>query len=425
MQQQNTMQNIFRKLALVSLISVAVLGTAASCSLNPFAPQESSSSVFGMLKQDPSIKQDTFGKINNVKAINGKVDSEGLTGLSVTKIKQINSKILFALTVEKGVYKTSDAGKSWERIYIYPVNFTTDKDKQKELEAQLKKNDDLQVTNFWVSENEENKQELIYFAVRENKTGKIFKTENGGRDVKEVHSEINQETSVDFVVIDPQSDDHVYALLDRNALIQTLDGGKTWQKLNDYTNAKDKIMQIGILPGSNTFFIFYEKIGLFTSEDGQKWKKQPISKTAEDASVEKSDDTAVEKVQRRVAPKTLPAFKQYQRIIPVDVGEGDPKPAIMLADKEIWFTQDLAEGKFIQIKNLPVQSDKIVIQDVAVDPELGIQKIYVATGSRLLVSENAGETWANKQIGVNGIGTISRVVIDKENPEVIYLAVRK
>lgn len=417
------LQNLSKKIALISLISISILGTAASCSLNPFGGNDTASTIHGILKQDPSIKKDVFGKINSVKAVNGKVDVDGLTNLSITKIVQEDSNVLYALSVEKGLYKTDDAGKTWQRIYIYPINFTEDKDKQKELEAQFKKNDDLIVTNFWVSQNNPN---LIYIAAKENNTGKIFKTINGGKTVTQVHTEINTDTSVDFVVIDPDSDERVFALLNRNALIQTVDGGETWKKIPDYGNSKDKILQIGIFPGSNIYYMLYEKLGLAISEDGQNWVKQPISKLKEDASEEKSDDNTVEKIQRKVLPKTLPPFKLYQRIIPIDsTNDSEGGSAILLADKEIWFTSDLAEGQFVQIKNLPVQSDKIVIQDVAVDPVLGVQKIYVATGDKILVSENAGETWAIKNIGIKGIGLISRIVIDKQDPEVLYLGLRK
>jgi hypothetical protein len=56
---------------------------------------------------------------------------------------------------------------------------------------------------------------------------------------------------------------------------------------------------------------------------------------------------------------------------------------------------------------------------------LGIQKIYVAINNKLLVSENGGETWANKKIGVEDIGIISKILIDKENNDIIYLGLQK
>ncbi len=415
---------LIQKIALLSLISVVVLFTAASCSWNPFSKGDSSASVLGIIKQDPNIKANTFGKINAVKAINGKTDPDGLTNLSVVKISQVDSNTLFALTQEKGVFKTSDAGKSWQRIYVFPVTYTEDKDKVKEMEAAFKRNDDIRVTNFWVQFDKPN---TIYISAKHGDSGKIFKTTDGGKTVKEVYVSTGVESSsVDFVVIDPNTETTVYGLTSKNTLLQSLDGGETWKKINDYIKDKDRIIQIGILPLSKDFFTLSEKNGLSTSTDGTTWEKKVLTKKKEDATQPVSADTKVQQIQRKILPQTLAPFKQYQKIIPItnDSTEAD-EPAIILADKEIWFTSNLVGGTLTQIKNLPIEGDKVQIQDIAVDPVLGIQKLYVASGNRLLVSDNGGETWANKKLTVEGIGNISRIVIDKTNPEVIYLALRK
>ena len=428
---KNIVKTIVHKTALLSFVSITILSTAASCNWNPFASNSGNNNLLGgMLKQDPSIKANSFGKINAVKAINGKTDPEGLTGLSVLKTVQINKDLIYILTQQKGVFKTIDAGKSWQRVYVFPVVYTEEKDKQKELENSLKRNDDLVVTNFWVQADKPN---IVYISAKDNNVGKIFKTIDGGKTSKEIYASLSSEaSSVDFVVMNPNSDDIVYALMSKNTLIQTSDGGKTWQRINDPLKDKDRIIQIGILPMSQQFYILSEKNGLSTSIDAASWSKVKLSKTKADAVVEQPEDTKLQKIQRKVLPTTLPAFKQFQKIIPISPLAGETstdkaitEPAILLADKEIWFTDDLNTGSLTQIKNIPIEGDKIQIQDVAVDPILGIQKIYVASGSRLLVSENSGQTWANKKINVEGIGTISRITIDKTNPEILYLALRK
>jgi hypothetical protein len=419
--------DIFGRIIILLLVSTTILFTAASCNWNPFS-KSSSASVVGMLKQDPSVKADTFGKINAVKAINGKTDVDGLTNLSVLKVVQLKSNQLFALTQEKGVFKTTDGGKVWQRIYVLPVVYTEEKEKIKEMESAFKRNDEIQVTNFWV---DAEKPDIIYLSARDNGVGKIFKTTDGGKNVREIYSSTGDtETSIDFVVVDPNTETTVYALTSKNTLLQSLDGGATWKKINDYTKDKDKIIQIGILPISKNFFILSDKNGLSTSLDGTTWTKSKLIKTKTDAQAPVPQDTKLQEIQRKVLPTTLPAFKQYQKIIPVAInptteGEVAGEMAIILADKEIWFTPDITQGQLTQIKNLPIEGEKVQVQDIIYDPVQGMQKLYVASGNRLLVSENGGETWANKKIGVEGIGFISRIVIDPINPEIIYLALRK
>jgi photosystem II stability/assembly factor-like uncharacterized protein len=415
---------LVQKIALLSLVSVAVLFTAASCSWNPFSNNNVSVGILGIIKQDPAVKANTFGKINAVKAINGKTDPDGLTSLSVVKVSQVDTNVLFALTQEKGVFKTSDAGKTWQRIYVFPVTYTEDKDKVKEMEAAFKRNDDIQITNFWVQFDKPN---TIYISAKDGNVGKIFKTTDGGKTVREVYVSTGIESSsVDFVVIDPTTETTVYGLTSKNTLLQSLDGGETWKKINDYTKDKDRIIQIGILPLSKNFFILSEKNGLSTSIDGTTWEKKVLTKKKEDAEQPISADTKIQQIQRKILPQTLPAFNQYQKIIPIATDGLTPEePAIILADKEIWFTTNLVNGTMTQIKNLPIEGEKVQIQDIAVDPILGTQKLYVASGNRLLVSDNGGETWANKKLSVEGIGNISRIIIDKVNPDIIYLALRK
>jgi hypothetical protein len=427
-------QSVFRRIAILVFASLAILSTAASCSLNPFG-SKSPAGFYGILKQDPLVKKDTFGKINAVKTINSKVDPTGLEPLSITKLEQINKDTLFALTREKGVFRTIDGGKNWQRIYTFPVVYTEEKEKQKQLEEDLKKNDELTITDFYV---DPANTKLVYMSANSGKKGKIFKTEDGGKTVREVYSEINGETSVDFVVIDPSESNHVYALLNKNALIATNDGGKTWQKINDYTKEKDKIMQIGFLPDSGNFFILYEKLGLATSNDGLKWtkqnivKKQPEPETPEPPIETDTSKTTWGKIKDKVYQGTttakkiiknlLPPFKLYQKLIPIGSTEDGKKPAILIADKEIWITDDVITSQFTQIKNVPVQDDKVDYNDVAVDPFVGPQKIYLAIGNKLLISDNGGESWYNKNLGVENNGQITQIVLDKTEPNTIYLS---
>jgi photosystem II stability/assembly factor-like uncharacterized protein len=414
---------VFKKIALLTLISISILFTAASCNWNPLA-KNPPPVILGMLKQDLSVKTDGFGKINSVKAINGKVDNDGLTNLSALKITQVDANLVFVLTKEKGVFRSSDAGKSWQRIYIFPVFYTEDKDKVKEMEASFQRNDEVQITNFWV---DFEKPDIIYFSAKDGNVGKVFKTVDGGKNVREVYVSAGEESSsIDFVVISPLDGATVYALTSKNTLIQSIDGGLTWRKINDYTKDKDKIIQIGIFPTSKQFFTLSEKNGFSTSVDGISWTKKKLTKTVEDAQNPTSQDTRIEQIQRRFLPQTLPAFKQYQKIIPVvSTSEPQKESMIVLADKEIWYTDEIDTGNLTQIKNLPVEGDKVQIQDIAVDPVLGLQKIYVASGSRILMSDNGGETWSNKKIGVDNIGVIARISVDKTNPDTIYLALRR
>ncbi len=416
-------QNLLHKFLVMLFTTVCVLSTAASCSLNPFGNQATFTTL-GMLRQ--SSDSQGFQKINSIALINGKSDVEGLSGLSVIKVKQQNADTIFIQTLEKGIFKTTDGGQNWSRIYIFPVQYTENKEGLKILEAQLKRNEEVVVNDFWVSPQDIN---VFYIAAKEGTQGKIFKTTDGGQTVREVYLEVNNEgSSVDYVVIDPRNEDHVYALLNANTLIHTLDAGATWQKLNNYNSESDKITQIGLLADNRSIFILYQKAGISSSTDGIKWSKLIINKFTPpeprnpNETLRETATNALSNLQDKVAPEISNPFALYTKFIPIGNPNTARKPAIILADKQIWITSDFGKAQFVQLTSLPVQDTKLNIQDVQVDTTSALPKIYVAIGSKILVSENNGKSWSNLPIGVEGIGPISNITLNPLDPQTIYLS---
>jgi hypothetical protein len=421
---QSFKQNFIHKIFVIAFATFCILGTAASCSLNPFGGNQPTFTSLGMLKTSPETQG--FQKINSVKLINGKSENEGLTGLSVIKVKQQSADTIFIQTLEKGVFKTTNGGQDWSRIYVFPVEYTEDKEAVKVLETQLQRNENLVVNDFWVSQQDNN---VFYIAAKEGTQGKIFKTTDGGRTMREVYTEVNDEgSSVDYVMIDPQNEDHVYALLNANTLIHTLDAGSTWQKLNNYNSEGDKITQIGLLADNRSMFILYEKAGLSSTVDGIKWNKLAINKFTPPAprnpneSLRETATNTLSNLQDRIAPEISNPFNTYTKFIPINNTGSPRKPAIILADREIWLTSDFGKAQFVQLNSLPVQDAKLNVQDVQVDSSSALPKIYVAIGNKILVSENNGKSWSNLPINIEGIAPISNIVLNPQDPQTIYLS---
>jgi hypothetical protein len=425
---------ILKKISLLAFTSICILTTAASCSLNPFESTPKVVGLMGIIKQDPAIDPSRFGAINAVRLLNNEVAANALNNSAVIKIKQIDSQTLFTLTRDKGVLFTQNGGIDWTRLYLYPVEFTADQDKQKQavFQAQLAKNDATLITDFWVNPNDIS---VIYIAANEGGIAKIFKTIDGGANFTQVYSEVNAGTSVDKVLIDPKNPNHVYALLNKNALIQTLDGGNSWLKSEDYTLDKsDKIVQIDILPELNTFFMVFEKGGVAISQDGQKWTPQKLTKLDPVKYKEAQDQQAQQNSQDKLNGVVsagnniissfitgLDGFSTYKKIIPIPANQGqDQKPFLLLADDSLWYSVDIAKP-FVQIKNIPIQESKINILDAAVNPQKGFDQIYIAVGNKLMTSENRGQSWKMKEPGIDNLANISQIQIDPTNPEIMYL----
>jgi hypothetical protein len=427
-------QDIIKKISVFSFTTICIFTTAQSCSLNPFDSTPKFVGLMGIIKQDPAIDPSRFGPINAVKLLNNVVEPTALNNSPIIKIKQIDSQTLFVLTRDKGVLFSQNGGIDWTRLYIYPVEYTADTDKQKQavFQAQLAKNDASLITDFWVNPNDIG---VIYIAANEGGVAKIFKTIDGGANFTQVYSEVNAGTSVDRVLIDPKNSNHVYALLNKNALIQTLDGGNSWLKSEDYTQDKsDKIVQIDLLPELNTFFMVFEKGGVAISQDGQKWTPQKLTKLDpvkyKEAQEQQAQQNSQDKLNGVIGAGNsiisnfitgLDGFSTYKKIIPIPGKQNlDQKPFLLLADDSLWYSSDISKP-FVQIKNIPVQESKINILDATVNPIKGLDQIYIAIGNKVLTSENRGQSWKMKDLGVDNLANISQIQIDPENPEVIYL----
>jgi hypothetical protein len=442
---------IIQKTALLSFTAICILSTAASCSLNPFAGSTKVEGIYGILKQDPSNPNSAgFLPINTLVTANGtkledstdkdgKIVLSGLSVLPIVKITQVDTNVLFAQSRDKGVLYTVDGGASWYKFYIYPVTPAAEsasKEEKANYEAQLLKNDTFQVTDFWVNKEDVN---TVFIAGNEAGVAKIFRTIDFGDNFKEVYAEVNAGTSIDRILIDPKNSRHVFAILNKNALITTLDGGETWKKLDNYSKEQDdKIVQIDILPVSNIFYILYEKAGYAFSEKGDSW--EPVKLKKRDLLKEK--EVAANKKQQEEENKSNPGFKlntdfikdyldqqatfdTYKKLIPVPVPSNvEQKPFLLLGDEGLWFTPDIKNAAFAPIDRIPVQEKKINIADVTVNPNKGLNEIYIAIGNRILVSENKGDTWKNKDLGLPGValGNINQIHIDPSNTQIMYLA---
>ena len=174
------------------------------------------------------------------------------------------------------------------------------------------------------------------------------------------------------------------------------------------------------------FYFLFEKAGLATTKNGLKWELNPIYKYDKDKIEETKkslQDQAIANVQKfnEEILKNLPTFTSYQKLIPVfNRGDADKQSFILLADSGMYIGQSLS-APFVEVKNIPVQDSKLNINDVVVDPLLGLDKIYIAVGNKLLESVNRGNTWKVRSTGIDGLNNINQILIDKTNPEVIYL----
>ena len=459
---------LFRRSFIVIFSSVAVFGSMAACTLPGFrGGAGNTTTTLGVLKRDPSVRQDGFG---SVKFIKNQADcslNPCLSALSGLKMLQTDEQTIYFLSRDKGLFRTTDGGRLWERLYFFPINNIqntkiiqndkgekstvnkTPEEIQSEVDAKIAQNDSFIASDFTVDLREPNR---IYVSGLYEGVGKILRSVDSGVSFREIYGEV-EKISVKMVAVHPQSSQRVFGILDKGALIRSMDGGVTWQKVRSF---KEVPIQMGFVPEfGNLFFALFPTLGLATSkDDGETWQTQELTRQS----------SQIGETQNRDKFEANPfankeKFGKYEKVIPVVRGtrylanqntdqnqnstenstssdfqipflnsqnsaatvERVEQPWLLVADRQVWFAGSPTDD-FTKLI-LPVQAEQYNILDAAPDPRVGLDKILVSVDNKIFETQNRGQSWSikDKIQRATPIGNIGQILIDKNNSEIIYL----
>jgi photosystem II stability/assembly factor-like uncharacterized protein len=402
--------------------SITILGVAGSCSLpGVFNGNRTSSIVYGVLKKDPAVKSDGFVRANAVEQLDGSVDGQGLSSLSTIKLQRIDQNRLYALTKEKGLFKTSNAGQVWKRMYVFPVgsNNSDQEVRNQEIGRQIRQNDNLEINDFAV---DPNLPDVIYISASQDDVGKIYQSLDNGDNFREVYSEVDDKIQVLFLAVDPVNSLNLFAILEEGALLRSLDGGITWQKIRSF---QDTPVQIGFVPEFNgLFFAFFKDDGLAVSRDlGENWEVRSLTKSPSEIGENQPKDGL------DISFRDRAEFGSYEKLIAVTAGLNFQNSAtnieswVMVADKQMWYSE-IGSTDFKKLI-LPIQSETANIYDVTPDPQSGLGRIIASVNDRIFITNNRGQSW-NTQDNINlstPIGSVSQILIEPNNTEIVYLGI--
>jgi photosystem II stability/assembly factor-like uncharacterized protein len=414
------MKHIFiQRFFILIVTGLTILTTAQSCSgLNlGFGNPLSAPIILGILKHDPSIKSDGFGQINSVNTISGSKDVQGLSSLSGSKITQITKDTLMLLTKSKGLFKTTNGGRDWERKYIYSINSDEKDEKKKtqDISDKINKNDSFTPSDFSIDK--QNAQNIYISGKTSDKVGKIYNSTDGGDTFKLAYSEVQSDIGVNFITTDPSNPLRTYATLDGGSLIRTLDGGSTWSKIQNF---KESPIQMGFNPDKNTLYLVFRTLGVaFSGDDGQNWAFQSITKEQLPEKTGEKGNSGTGIFSSNTNNQNQ--FSTFEKIIPIQNNDGNVNGELLIADSQLWFSGDI-KTPFRKLV-LPLQADQQNILDVTYDKNKGLDRILVSVGNKLLETKNRGDSWNSQdKIGLTSkIGNIGQILIDNDNSETIYL----
>jgi photosystem II stability/assembly factor-like uncharacterized protein len=390
------MSLFFQRVGMLAITGVAILSLAASCSIpNPFeafAPSPKTPVALGILKHDPAIKAEGFGKINKTISNSANENDNGLENSQIAKLIQTGTDEWWALSWNTGLYQTKNGGRSWSRLPIFSLK---DKEGDDYTRAVTANNSfgygDVTFAN--------NYQDVYVSGQSTDKLGKIYKSTNGGADFAEVFSDINSGSRIRRVVVDAALPTTVYAVQE-NQMLYSRDSGATWTR---WTNLNGKVVQMGAFADKRTFALT-DGGYLFTFAD----KK---GKTPESSSL-----------QLKIKGGSLfSSGGQY-----IEQSKKDPTEFLVVAGNALWLTRGGVEKEFEKLI-LPTASESTTIITATMDPKLGAEHLIVSVNNRLYESSNRGTSWkTDTNLGLESqVGSIGVIAIDRDKTDTIYLGLIK
>ncbi len=368
-----------KRIAILTFSAITILSSAASC--NFLGGTENNDILYGVLKQDPSLQEGVYGKINLTVDKDTK-NADGLSDKQSIKILQNSDNDIYILTKNDGVYHTTDGGREWQ---------------EKSLNKEFSYTDIDVVTN--------NKD--IYYISGQNSSGngEIYKTTDGGSNYTNIYSDIENKSYIKHIAISKTNANEIYAVLENNSIIKSADAGTSWSKNHQFN---DDIVQFGVW-NNNTIFALLEDDGIATSRNqGKTWNI---------AEMQKSKSTIGE-TQTGGGLNLFEGaknFGEYQKIIKSDT----TNDWLLIADSQLWHTKSI-DTPFVKIP-LPIGDEKANITTATVDPKTGTKHILLSIENKLYESKNSGISWSYNSSLSKNIGSITDILMDKYNNNTTYL----
>ncbi len=290
-------------------------------------------------------------------------------------------RVMYMGTVSGGLFKTVDGAEHWERMNFPPV-----------------KNYGLAISSMNGDE--------VYASGILSGTGKIYQSQDAGKNWKELYTEPGQGTVITALASHPDYPDTLYAGTSAGVIIKSVDGGKTWKNL---TAAKGPVTKILFQRGSpdKVTILVFEKEVIVSSDGGKTWDSDTAQNFRPSAS--RSSGSSTSSIQTN--PNGI-----------VSIAGDTKQSGILYAGAKNGLFRSVDNGKTWVALNIIESSKKFPIRSVAINPKNPSEVVY-ASGGAFYKSLDGGVRWATTQLEIDR--GVSVIEYDPQDTGVIYFGLKK
>ncbi len=299
-------------------------------------------------------------------------DKKNIAGADILSIAidPRDSQIIYIGTKENGIFATKGGAESWEKLNFPPIK------------------------TYGLAVNPFNAQVIYAPGVWQGR-GKIYKSENGGTDWKEIYTEPADGTVITALAASPFDGNVIYAGTSEGAVFKTISSGESWSNLTKASNAVTNIAFDSASADTAYFSIF--KGAILKTRDGGKTFSN-LAKNIEGGKILKSVSQVFAVAVDPLIAGTLYAGLDEGVIKSADYGE-------------TWNPLNILESS----KGFPINA-------IAVNPQNSKEIIY-SSAQAIYKSIDEGAQWSTSQLQTSKIVNVIRY--DPKNPGTIYLGLKK
>ncbi|MEZ4179941.1 MAG: hypothetical protein R3B41_00260 [Candidatus Doudnabacteria bacterium] len=317
-----------------------------------------------------------------VKTSNGGVDWQiggrfaGENGanfnLSISQIKFGPNSKIFASSYDGGLYKSEDAGETWQEVL-----------------------GNISLYDFVIDPNND---QVIYASGYLEKRGRIFKTLDGGKSWQDIFVDAGDGDPVRTLVLDPFDSLTIAAGLGKGGVVVSRDGGQSWSLVK---NLNDRINQM--VWNDSGLYVLAKTQGLYRS-------------TQIDGEFEQITKNLKSSVGRLGVSIFGSNVSDYRRMV-----IGINTQEIMVTTNNGLY-RSFDSGNNWNYVSMPYRQSDAAPYALAV-PAGQNSPIYVSSGSVIFKSTDDGQAWSISETGTTGL--VTSILPDQNLSTLIFAGVSK
>lgn len=283
---------------------------------------------------------------------------------------------IYVGSIDNGIFKTEDAGEQWT-----PISFPPKK-----------------IYSFILDRNDPDNRMFASGVVGE--WGKIFRTDDGGTEWKEVYTEPGVQANVTALSQHPTDINVIFAGTSTGTVVKSTDAGETWKNVGNKIEGTVSDILFDARQKFTTYLLTFGQKLYYSRDGGVVWldweeeKQKEVAELQKRASEASSKGNTKESERLQKESAKLSERNQTNKMPTgiISIASDPTRSGVIYAGTSNGFFKSTDFGKYWTEINIIESAKKFPIRSIAVNPRNSDEIVFVA-GKAFYKSIDSGQTW--------------------------------